>query len=158
MPQDESFVIGTAETCSADAGALISQLSAELARRYDHVDDGSGHFRPEEVAGPRSAFLIGRLDGRPVACGAVRPLEGDVGEVKRVYVEPQVRGRGYARRLLAALEEAARRNGYTALRLETGNRQPEAIRLYESAGYRRIEPFGIYVGSRRSVCFEKRLI
>lgn len=158
VPQAEPFVIAAAEACSVDAGVLNSQLSAELARRYDYVDDGSGHFRPEDVAGPRSVFLIGRLEDRPVACGAVRPLEGGVGEVKRMYVEPGVRGRGYSRRLLAALEDAARSIGYVALRLETGDRQPEAIRLYESAGYRRIEPFGIYVGSRRSVCFEKRLI
>ncbi len=151
-------MITAAEAWSADAGVLISQLSAELARRYDQVDDGSGHFRPEDMAGPRRVFLIGRLDGRPVACGAVRPLEADVGEVKRMYVEPGVRGRGYSKRLLGALEDAARRLGYVALRLETGDRQPEAIRLYESAGYRRIEPFGIYVGSRRSICFEKRLI
>ena len=67
------------------------------------------------------------------------------------------RGRGLSRRLLAALEDAARGMGYVVLRLETAHRQPEAIRLYESAGYRRIEPFGIYAGSQRSVCFEKRL-
>ena len=81
-----------------------------------------------------------------------------MGEVKRMYVEPGVRERGYSRRMLAALEDAARRVGYVALRLETGNRQPEAIGLYELAGYRRIEPFGIYVGSLCSVCFEKRLV
>jgi GNAT superfamily N-acetyltransferase len=102
-------------------------------------------------------FLIGRLGGRPVACGAVRPLEGDVGEVKRMYVEPAARGRGLSRRLLAALEEAARNMGYVALRLETADRQPEAIRWYESAGYRRGQSFGIYAGSRRSVYFEKWL-
>jgi putative acetyltransferase len=153
----EPFEVAAEDACSADAARLIAALSAELARRYDYVDDGSGHFRPEDVAVPRSVFLVGRLGGRPVACGAVRPLEGDVGEVKRMYVEPAARGRGPSRRLLAALEEAARSMGYVALRLETAHRQPEAIRLYESAGYRRIEPFGIYAGSRRSLCFEKRL-
>lgn len=158
VPETEPFVIGVAEARSPDAMVLISRLSAELARRYDYVDDGSGHFQPEDVAAPRSVFLIGRLQGRPVACGAVRPLEGDIGEVKRMYVEPDVRGRGYSKRLLAALENAAGRFGYVALRLETGDRQPEAIRLYESAGYRRIERFGIYLETQRSVCFEKRPI
>ncbi len=114
------WVIAVEDACSADAAVLLAGLSAELARRYDYVDDGSGHFRPEDVGVPRSAFLIGRLDGRPVACGAVRPLEGDVGKVKRMYVEPQVRGRGYARRLLAALDDAARGMGYVALRSEPG--------------------------------------
>jgi GNAT superfamily N-acetyltransferase len=153
----EPFGIAAEDACSADAARLIAELSAELARRYDYVDDGSGHFRPEDVAVPRSVFLVGRLGGRPVACGAVRPLEGDVGEVKRMYVEPAARGRGLSRRLLAALEDAARGMGYVALRLETAHRQPGAIRLYESAGYRRIEPFGVYAGSQRSVCFEKWL-
>jgi ribosomal protein S18 acetylase RimI-like enzyme len=153
----EPFEVVAEDACSADAARLTADLSAELARRYDHADDGSGHFRPEDVAVPRSVFLVGRLGGRPVACGAVRPLEGDVGEVKRMYVEPAARGRQLGKRLLAALEEAARSMGYVAVRLETAHRQPEAIRLYESAGYRRIEPFGIYAGSQRSICFEKRL-
>lgn len=152
-----TFEITPEDVCSDAAVRLISELSGELARRYDHVDDGSGHFRPEDVGIPRSVFLIGRLAGEPVACGAVRPLEGDVAEVKRMYVVPAMRGRGFSKRLLVALEEAARNMGYVAIRLETGDRQPEAIRLYESAGYQRIEPFGIYVGSGRSVCFEKRL-
>jgi GNAT superfamily N-acetyltransferase len=155
--RDEPFEIASADPRSTDAARLIAALSAELARRYDFADDGSGHFRPEDVVVPRSTFLIGRLGGRAVACGALRLLEGDMAEVKRMYVEPAARGRGLAKRLLAALEDAARRMGYVTLRLETAHRQPEAIRLYESAGYLRIDPFGIYVGSRRSVCFEKRL-
>jgi putative acetyltransferase len=153
----DTFEIAVEDAASVDAAKLIAELSSELARRYDHVDDGAGHFRPEDVVVPRSVFLIGRFAGRPVACGALRPLEGDVGEVKRMYVKPEARGRGLSKRLLLALEDAARRMGYAALRLETGDRQPEAIRLYESAGYQRIARFGIYIGSERSVCFEKRL-
>lgn len=157
VPEVDQFEIVAEDVCSADAIRLISELSAELACRYDFADDGSGHFRPEDVVVARSVFLIGRLNGRAVACGAVRPLEGDVGEVKRMYVEPATRGRGLSKRLLAALEDVARNMGYAALRLETADRQPEAIRLYESAEYHRIEPFGPYVGSERSICFEKRL-
>jgi GNAT superfamily N-acetyltransferase len=156
--EETPFIVAAEDPRSADAAALIAALSAELARRYDHADDGSGHFRPEDATVPRSVFLVGRLGGRAVACGAVRPLTGDVGEVKRMYVEQVVRGRGLSKQLLAALEEAARGVGYVALRLETANRQPEAIGLYTSAGYQRIEPFGVYVGSARSVCFEKRLV
>ena len=62
VPQSEPFAIAVAAADSADAGVLISQLSAELARRYDRADDGSGHFRPEDVAGARSVFLIGRVE------------------------------------------------------------------------------------------------
>jgi len=154
----DPFEIAAEDATSADAAGLIAGLSEELAHRYDHTEDGSGHFRPEDVAVPRSVFLVGRLVGLPVACGALRPLEGDVGEVKRMYVKPGVRGQGLSKRLLAALEDAARRMGYVALRLETGDRQPEAIRLYESAGYQRTDPFGIYIDNPHSVCFEKRLV
>jgi GNAT superfamily N-acetyltransferase len=74
-----------------------------------------------------------------------------------MFVEPSYRGRGIARQILVALEEAARATGYRALRLETGRRQPEAIHLYRSAGYREIPLYGEYVGNVRSLCFEKLL-
>jgi putative acetyltransferase len=155
--QAEPFDLASEDAGAEDGALLIAELSAELARRYEWADDGSGNFRPEDVRVLRSVFLIGRLESRPVACGAVRPLKGDVGEVKRMYVTPDVRGRGLSKLLLAALEDAARSMGYVTLRLETGNRQPEAIRLYESTGYHRIKPYGIYAHDPRSVCFEKRL-
>jgi putative acetyltransferase len=141
-----------------EAVELIHALSEELAERYDRVDDGSGHFQPEDALVAGSAFVIGRSGGRAVACGALRPLEGQVAEIKRMFVVPDCRGRGYSKAVLAELERLARENGYTTVRLETGDRQPEAIRLYERSGYHRIPNFGIYVGSERSVCFEKQLL
>jgi putative acetyltransferase len=156
-PEPLQWDIIAADATSAEAALLIAQLSAELASLYDHADDGSGHFDPKDVGVPRSVFLIGRLHGQAVACGAIRPLVSDVCEVKRMYVAPDARGRGFSRLILSALEVSAREMGYLALWLETGDRQPAAISLYESAGYRRIAPFGIYVGSERSICFEKRL-
>ncbi len=153
----EPFQVEPGDPRSEAAALLIGRLSAELAGRYDHTSDGSGHFRPEDVLVPGGVFLIGWLSGRPVACGAVRPLGDGVGEVKRMYVEPEVRGRGLSRRLLAELEAAARVLGYVSLRLETGNRQPEAIGLYETAGNGPAAPFGPYVSDPRSLYFEKRL-
>ena len=85
-------------------------------------------------------------------------MEPGVGEVKRMYVEPDMRGRGLSRQILQKLEDTAREFGYTTLRLETGLKQPEAIGLYETAGYGRIPPYGHYVNSPHSVCFEKALI
>jgi SAM-dependent methyltransferase/GNAT superfamily N-acetyltransferase len=142
---------------SAEAVELVRALSDELAQRYDFTDDGAGNFKPEDVLVPRSAFVLGRAGVRAVACGALRPLEGDVCEIKRMFVVPDCRGRGYSRAILAELERLAASMGYTTARLETANRQPEAIGLYERAGYRRIANFGIYVNSERSVCFEKQL-
>src|SRR5262249_55727197 len=92
-----------------------------------------------------------------VGCGAVRPLEPGVGEVKRMFVLPEARGRGIARQILRSLEAAAGSLGFRVLRLETGQRQPEAIRLYQTAGYAEIPRFGEYADDPFSVCFEKRL-
>ena len=149
--------VASVDPRSPEAFELVRALSEELAHRYDFADDGSGHFKPEDALTPRSGFVVGRAEGRTVACGAFRPLESDVAEIKRMFVVPGYRGRGYAKAVLAELERRAAGMGYTATRLETGDRQPEAIAFYERAGYRRIPNFGIYAGSERSVCFEKQL-
>jgi len=138
------------------AMTLIAALTQELALLYPD-EDGSGNFAPADVLVARSAFLVGSLADRPVACGAYRPISPDVAEIKRMYVEPDYRGRGLGRLILQELETRARRDGYLLARLETGTSQPEAIRLYERAGYHRIDCYGIYVGNPRSVCFEKAL-
>ena len=153
--------IAVEDPTSPDAGELIRQLSAELAVRYDFADDGSGLFSAADVQAPRAAFLVLRLDGRPVGCGALRPMdeEGfeDAVEIKRMYVAPEVRGRRLAAVILERLEQLAREFGYARAVLETGDRNPEAIRLYERSGYEHIPPYGPYIGSARSVCFSKRL-
>ena len=150
---ETTFEIAVTDPRSTEAVALIQSLSEELVRRYDH-DDGSGNFKPEDVLVTRSAFVIGRA----VACGAFRPLGDGVAEIKRMFVAPDFRGRGYSRAILSELERLARQYGYSVVRLETGNRQPEAIQLYEGSGYKRIPNFGIYVDNEMSLCFEKRLL
>jgi GNAT superfamily N-acetyltransferase len=157
MSASEELTVEPADVYGPDAVRLITRLSAELAWMYDYEDDGIGDFRPEDVAGPRSGFFVARMGGEAIGCGAFRPLNGEVAEVKRMYVEPAFRGRGISRRILAELESAARRAGYKTVRLETGTRQPEALRLYETSGYRRIENYGFYKDDPRSVCFEKAL-
>jgi GNAT superfamily N-acetyltransferase len=141
---------------SAEA-ALIHALSQELAQRYDFADDGSGNFKAEDVLGRRSAFLVGRVGNVAVACGAFRPLYQNVAEIKRMFVLPDHRGQGHSKTMLAELEQRARNDGYTTVRLETGDRQPEAIGLYEGCGYYRIPNYGFYADSDQSVCFEKQL-
>jgi putative acetyltransferase len=152
-PRDVTVCIG--DPCSPAASHLIWRLSGELALRYG--GDGSGAFSPADVRVPGGAFVIAWLDGRPVGCGALRPLERGVGEVKRMFVEKDARRQGVARRILDKLEAIAAQLGYRALRLETGILQPEAIGLYESAGYRRVHCYGRYADNPLSVCFEKRL-
>ena len=149
------FIIGSGDVRAAESMAMLARLTAELAARYN--DDGVGDFRPEDLDQQGSGFLVGRWDTIAVACGAYRPLESDIGEIKRMYVDPAYRGKGIGRKLLAVLEERARLAGYARIWLETGTRQPEAVKLYESTGYRRIEPYGFYRWDPRSICFEKLL-
>lgn len=140
---------------SPDAAALLARLDAELHERYPR---GSVHgFSPEDIHRKDGVFLIARVADQPVGCGAVRPLSGATGEIKRMFVEPSMRRRGIARAILMSLEEASLRLGFEVLRLETGRLQPEAIRLYEAAGYARIPSFGEYASDPWSVCFEKSL-
>ena len=158
MTMTDGLEIRPADPFSPEATDLCARLSAELAEMYpEYSDSGRGAFEPADAAGPASAFLIAWLDGRPVGCAALRPMEPGVAEFKRLYVEPDVRRRGIAGRLLAELERHARRLGYKSVRLETGVRQPGSIRALASAGYERIANFGIYAGNPLSLCFERNL-
>jgi GNAT superfamily N-acetyltransferase len=141
------------------AQELIATLQAEFVVRYGSPDETPVH--PGEFSPPHGVLLIGRLDGQPVACGAWRradPSAGPaVGEIKRMYVDAAHRGKGFSRQVLAALEQSARAAGLTRLRLETGDRQPEAIGLYQNSGWSRIPGFGYYADAPGSVCFGKEL-
>jgi GNAT superfamily N-acetyltransferase len=149
------------------ARALVSALDADLDERYAADDDDLGgepdhqHLKvlTESVAPPLGAFLVARLDGEPVACGALRPYDapGRTAELKRMYVVPSARGKGIARRLLSALEAEAVNLGYVRIVLETGLRQQEAIALYESTGYEPIPSFGAFRHSPLSRCYAKAL-
>jgi putative acetyltransferase len=149
--------ISNDELSSDAAAALISALNAELSGQYP--EPGSTHFRldHDEVGQGLGAFFVARLDGEPVGCGAVRRLDDETAEIKRMYVVPAMRGKGIAHRLLATLEAEARRLGVKRLVLETGDRLPAAMALYTRAGFVRIPPFGEYIGSPLSVCMARTL-
>jgi GNAT superfamily N-acetyltransferase len=105
------------------------------------------------------AFLVAYLDDAAVGCGAVRRLDETTAEIKRMYVDPSVRGRGIGRALVEALECEARLVGLTTIVLETGTRLASAIKLYETMGYARIPLFGEYLSSpNTSLCFGKSLV
>lgn len=138
-----------------DAKTLIGELDAHL----------NGLYRPENRHGLSVAalqdetviFLVARWDGVAVGCGAVKFVKGEYAEVKRMYVMPRWRGRGVAQSLLGHLERLVHQNGFRVLRLETGIHQPEAVRLYERAGFSRCAAFGEYAEDGVSLCYEKRL-
>lgn len=148
--------IGTASPFDPDSRILLSDLREELLGKYpDELRDLP--FGPEEVAMEGAAFLLARIGENVVGCGAIRPLAPGVAELKRMFVVPEARGRGVGRALLQRLEDSAGTMGYAFMRLETGLKQPEAIALYESAGYKPCECYGQYSSNEVSVCFEKRL-
>src|SRR5690349_5033710 len=122
---------------SPDAARLISALNSELTATFP--EPGATHFSLTDahVAPGDGAFLIAYLDDRAVGCGAVRRLDETTAELKRMYVDPSVRGRGIGRALIDALEREAQHLGVTRIVLETGTRLASAIRLYERAGYAR---------------------
>jgi putative acetyltransferase len=102
--------------------------------------------------------MVAYRDGIPLGCGAVRLLDANTAEVKRMYVTPEARGQGVGKAVLAALETEARRIGARWLLLETGIRQTAALRLYEGSGFCYIEPYGEYRQSpKTSVCMAKEL-
>ena len=154
--RDEGLSIAEVPAMSSEARSLMEELDAELVQRYPGGPPPHG-LHPRDTAAAETVFLVARAGGLAVACGASRRLDDRVIEIKRMYVRPSHRGRGLARRILAALEARARKAGADRLVLETGVRQPEAIALYRSEGFSRIEPFGEYVGDALSRCFEKRL-
>jgi GNAT superfamily N-acetyltransferase len=125
---------------SAEATELLDELTAELAALYE-TSDGSAGFAPEQVEVPRAAFIVARIDGYPVGCGALRPLDATTVEVKRMYTRPAYRQQGVAKAILAAMDRLARELGYTTIKLQTGPRQPEAAALYERVGYYAIPRF-----------------
>lgn len=135
----------------ADVAPLVLALDAELSERYGGGDDV--HISPADFDAADAVLLAGAVDGRDVALGGVRRLSDGVAELKRMYVDPSVRGRGLSRALLQALLAFARDAGYREVWLETGTKRPEAMALYESAGFEPIPPFGQYADEPDSRCY-----
>jgi putative acetyltransferase len=147
-----------ARLTDADSRALIAALNAELSAIYP--EPGANHFRldPNEIASGNGAFLVAYRNDVAVGCGAVRLLDAETGELKRMYVSPDERGRGVGRLLVAELEAEARTLGARRLVLETGTRQHAALALYRAAGFSLIPLYGEYLSSPdTSICMGKEL-
>jgi len=133
---------------------LVRFLDAELAQR-----DGKDHsFYAQFNAISKIKYaVVACKDDVPVGCGAIKEFDPGIMEVKRMYVRPEQRGKGVAAIILSSLEEWAAEMKCFRCVLETGKKQPEAIRLYERMGYRHIANYGQYVGVENSLCFAKDL-
>ena len=142
---------------SADARRLIDLLDAHLSSRYLPEQRFGPNLKPAQLAPGLGTFVVARLDGRAVGCGAVRKLDETTVELKRMFVEPEMRRRGVAKEILSRLEGAGRELGARRAVLETGIHQDEAIGLYRRAGYREVDCWGEYTSSPTSICFEKAI-
>lgn len=132
-----------------DFRRMTAALDAELRARYGAAQDAyDGHNAIEPV----QTALVGYVHGEPVACGCFRALGDGCVEMKRMFVAPGHRGRGYGGAVLRALEEWAAELGFAGAILETGKGQPEAIGLYRKMGYVPTENYGPYAGLENSVC------
>jgi len=138
-----------------DALALLRDAAIEARGLYPDLIAPSDPWPTNPPAQPGSVYLVAYLDGRPVACGALRRRSGEVAEIRRMFVSRPARRQGFALAILGELETRARQLGYAVLRLETGNRQAPAMALYESAGFALIPPFEEYTNDPTSVCFQK---
>lgn len=133
---------------------LVRELDKDLALR-----DGEDHAffaQFNKIADLRHVVIVYE-EGMPVGCGAIKPYQENVMEVKRMYVVPEKRGRGAASAVLLELERWAKELGYQKCILETGLKQPEAIALYKKNDYLIISNYGQYAEVESSVCFEKLL-
>lgn len=134
--------------------ALIAELDAELDERYGAQMEFFGQYNhSSDVA----TALVAMLDGDRAGCGCFKPYSDNTVEIKRIFMPRRFRGKGVARAVMAELERWARELGYEFAILETGILQPEAIRLYERAGYERIPNYPPYEDVSESVSFRKAL-
>ena len=161
MKATDSATIRREHPATEAASKLIAELDAYLSPLYPQ--ESQHGYSIEKLVQQQVEFFVLYHDGEPAACGGVQFFDGSgepdgaYGELKRMYVRDEFRGRGFGKRLLEHLERLATDRGVTTIRLETGTRQPEAVGLYERAGYYRIPPFGDYWDDPVSLCYEKRL-
>lgn len=142
------------DSADEDFVGLVRPLDIELSER-----DGDEHAYYAQFNKIESInhVVVAYAGDQAVACGAIKGFEPAAIEVKRMYTLPEYRGQGIAARLLSELEKWATELSCNRCVLETGKKQPEAIRLYEKSGYSLIANYGQYAGKDNSVCFEKML-
>jgi putative acetyltransferase len=139
-----------------DAVTLVDELESYL---QPHYPPESRHgFSVEKLLQEAVAFFVVRKEAIPAGCVGIKLFGTEYGEVKRMYVRSQFRGRGLGRLMLNHLVDYARRHNAGLLRLETGIYQTEAIALYERFGFQRIPPFGAYKEDPLSLFYEKHIL
>jgi len=133
---------------------LVQLLDADLDVRYGAHQEFYSQFNKLDTI---HHVIIVYRDEDAVGCGAIRKYSNDTMEIKRMFVDPRYRGQGIGKIVLNSLERWATELGYSYCILESGNKQPEALALYERAGYARIPNYGQYASDENSVCMKKQV-
>ncbi|MGA7540172.1 MAG: GNAT family N-acetyltransferase [Steroidobacteraceae bacterium] len=131
----------------------FDELAARFPEGYDRESDGAAQL--DDFSPPAGVFLVAQVAQKPGGCGALRTLAPGIGEIKRMWVSREFRGQGVGRKLLEALERAARDRELRAVRLDTHSSLAEAHKLYRASGYREIPRFNANPYAR--LWFEKAL-
>ncbi|MCC4228891.1 GNAT family N-acetyltransferase [Zunongwangia profunda] len=133
---------------------LVSELDGELSTRNGETNEFFAQYNKIDQI---KNVIIATIENKPVGCGAMKAYDSDTMEIKRMFVPIEMRGKGIAVHILKNLEKWAKEMNYSKCILETGNKMPEAIRLYEKSNYKIIPNYGQYNGIEDSICFEKHL-
>ncbi len=139
---------------NSDFRELVALLGAEL-----QIRDGAEHsfYAQFNKIDKIREVVVAYENEKAVGCGAFKEFSADVAEIKRMFVRPENRGRGIAGKILTELETWAKELNYSECVLETGVKQPEAIRLYKKSGYEKIPSYGQYLNIKNSVCMRKSI-
>ena len=149
----QKIEIKTGDPNSPEAASLLNELSLDLEQKTGR--DGRNSFAIQDVNVPRSWFVVAYDGDGPIGCGAIRPIDDEICEVKRMYARKK--GMGIGGEILDALEEGAKRFRYRFIWLETGIENHQAINFYLKYGYRVRANFGKYQGRPECICLEKNL-
>jgi putative acetyltransferase len=133
---------------------LVKLLDLELRHRYEELQ--AQYDKHNKIEKNETVVLV-YSGAIPVGCGCFKQHDNVSAEIKRMYVSPEERRHGIAYNIVNELCSWAKEYGFRKMILETGKKQPEAIRLYEKSGFYRIDNYAPYVGMEQSVCMAKEL-
>ena len=148
------IIIKRTNSDDLDFQELVALLDLELMIR-----DGEEHsfYAQFNKIDKIKHAVIAYKEDIPVGCGAIKRYEEKIAEIKRMFVKPEFRGLGIGYSILKELEQWSVELNHVECILETGKKQPEAIRLYQKAGYILIPNYGQYENVENSVCMKKSI-
>ncbi|MFK7903892.1 MAG: GNAT family N-acetyltransferase [Chitinophagales bacterium] len=151
----KSFSLLRTDSSNADFHQLIPLLDSYLLDKYGAMQSFYTKFNKVDNI---KNVIIAYQNGTPVACGAFKEYDENTVEIKRMFLLENLRGSGIAYEVINELEYWAAELNYTHAILETGIKQPEAIRFYVKCGYCRIDNYGQYIGVNNSLCLKKKIV